>query len=268
MAIKMFLKNTIQKEWRSRTLLFLLIVTVVLVILASMGLAYFKNEVLNSSPLEGLAKSTLGFFFWGMNIWSYLIATFIGVSCVRSDLETGTISQMLTFPVTRMEYFLGRLFGSYVIVTGYYFLSMGICVAGVSLAIGEFIFGPELFLGILITSLSNLVVIALAMFIGFYMGTLQTFILNFILTFIVGFSNSFFIERGFVEGLKEPTFLKALAALFHVFLPHFSHWENWGKSFILGNEYKFDAVMEVPHFIVTCLLLGTIILWRFKRKEI
>lgn len=268
MAIKMFLKNTIQKEWRSRTLIFLLVVTVVMVVLASMGLGYFKDQVLTDSPLEGLAKSTLGFFFWGMNIWSYLIATFIGVSCVRSDLETGTMSQMLTFPVNRIEYFIGRLIGAYLIVTGYYLLSMGICVAGVSMAIGEFLLSFDLFIGIFITSLSNLVVIALAMFIGLYMGTLQTFILNFILTFVVGFSNSFFIERGFVAGLKELSVLKVFAAFFHIFLPHFSHWEAWGKSFILGNEFKFEAMTEVPHFLVTFALLGVVIVWRFKKKEI
>ena len=54
-------KNTIQKEWRSKTLLFLLVTTVLIVLLASVGLSYVKNNVLTDSPLLVFSFGALTF---------------------------------------------------------------------------------------------------------------------------------------------------------------------------------------------------------------
>ncbi len=260
-------KNTIQKEWRSKTLLFLLVTTVLIVLLASVGLSYVKNNVLTDSPLEGLAQTTLGVFFWGINFWSFLVATFVGVSTVRSDFESGVISQMLTFPLSRKDYLLGRLMGSYAIVTGYYIISMLICVFSISWAVGEFLLSPSLLLGVFIISLSNLVAITTAMIIAFKFGTIQSFILNVLLTFSIGFANNFYGEKGFIEGLKPFGFIKAVGALIHLFIPHTALWDGWGNSFILSQSSKFKVGIEIPHFMITYFMILLVGLFIFRRRE-
>jgi ABC-type transport system involved in multi-copper enzyme maturation permease subunit len=261
-------KNTIQKEWRSKTLFFLLIITVIMISLAGVLLSYFKNNVLTELPMQGLAEQSLGVFFWIINIWSYLVATFIGVSTVRSDQDGGVMAQMLSFPLSRWEYLLGRITGAYTIVTGYYILSLLIGIIGISLALGDFILSFDIIFGMLITSISNLVVITLALFFGLYLGTIQAFIVNFLMTFFIALSNGYFLEKEYFETFKDLSVMKSLAVIFHGIFPHISHWENLGKSFIMGIEFKFNYANEVPHFIATYALLILIIVWVFKRKEV
>ena len=162
-VISLIFKNTFQKEWRSKTLLFLLIITVIMISLAGVVLSYFKENVLTEMPMEGLAQQSLGIFFWIINIWSYLVATFVGVSTVRSDQDGGVMAQMLSFPISRAEYLIGRISGAYAIVTGYYILSLMIGIVGISLAIGDFVLSFDILIGMFITSLSNLVVITLSL---------------------------------------------------------------------------------------------------------
>lgn len=260
--------NTIQKEWRSKTLIFLLVLTIIMISLAGALLSYFKNNILTELPMEGLAQQSLGVFFWIINIWSYLVATFVGVSTVRSDQDGGVMAQMLSFPLSRWEYLMGRISGAYIIVTGYYILSLLIGIIGISMALGDFVLSFDIILGMLITSFPNLVVITLALFFGLYLGTIQAFIVNFIMTFFIAVANGYFIENSFMETLKNLSVIKGLAVFLHALFPHISHWENLGKSFIMGTEFKFDYANEVPHFLATYVLLIMVIVWIFKRKEV
>lgn len=267
-AMALIFSNTIQKEWRSKTLLFLLVITVIMISLAGVVLSYFKNNVLTDLPMEGLAQQSLSVFFWIINIWSYLVATFIGASTVRSDQDGGVMAQMLSFPISRGEYLLGRITGAYAIVTGYYILSLMIGIVGISLAIGDFVLTFDILIGMMITSLSNLVVITLAIFFGLYMGTIQAFIVNFIFTFFISLSNGFFVEKEYFEVFKDLSVVKLIAALIHGALPHLATWESLGTSFILGTEARFNTTTEVPHFIASYAFLVVVILLAFRKKEI
>lgn len=261
-------KNTVQKEWRSKTLLFLLVMTIIMISLAGVVLNYVKLNILNEMPMEGLAQQTLVIFFWVINIWSYLVATFVGVSTVRSDQEGGVMAQMLSFPLSRWEYLAGRISGAYLIVTGYYFLSLFIGIIGISLALGDFVLSFDVFIGMLITSLSNLVVITLAIFFGLYLGLIQSFIVTFLFTFFISIANGYFSEHGFWQALEEFSFLKGIGAVIHGLLPHVSIWENIGKAFILGTKHNFDYAIEIPHLIVSYTLLVLVVALVFRKKEI
>lgn len=267
-VISLIFKNTFQKEWRSKTLLFLLVITVIMISLAGVVLSYFKENVLTELPMEGLAQQSLGIFFWVINIWSYLVATFVGVSTVRSDQDGGVMAQMLSFPLSRGEYLLGRISGAYAIVTGYYILSLMIGIVGISLAVGNFVLSFDILLGMFVTSLSNLVVITLALFLGLFMGTIQAFIVNFIFTFAISLSNGYFTEKSYFESFSEPSIFKLLAALIHGAIPHLSTWEALGTSFIMGTESKFNATNEIPHFLASYAFMVVVILIIFRKKEI
>lgn len=267
-VISLIFKNTFQKEWRSKTLFFLLIITVIMISLAGVVLSYFKENVLTEMPMEGLAQQSLGIFFWIINIWSYLVATFVGVSTVRSDQDGGVMAQMLSFPISRAEYLLGRISGAYAIVTGYYILSLMIGIVGISLAIGDFVLSFDILIGMFITSLSNLVVITLALFVGLYMGMIQAFIVNFIATFFITLSNGYFAEKSYFESFSEPSVLKLLAAFIHGALPHLAVWESLGTAFIMGTEAKFNATNEIPHFLASYAFLVVLVLIVFRKKEI
>lgn len=267
-VVALIFKNTIQKEWRSKTLFFLLIITVIMISLAGVVLSYFKENVLTEMPMEGLAQQSLGVFFWVINIWSYLVATFVGVSTVRSDQDGGVMAQMLSFPMSRAEYLLGRVSGAYAIVTGYYIISLLIGILGISMALGDFVLSFGVVTGMLITSLPNLVVITLALFFGLYFGTIQAFIVTFIMSFFITLSNSFFAEKSYFDAFSDLSVMKFFAVIFHGAFPHLSYWESLGTSFIMGTTAKFDSTSEIPHFLASYAFLAVIILLIFRKKEI
>lgn len=267
-SISLIFKNTFAKEWRSKTLLFLLVLTFIMMSLAVALLSFFKENVLTEYSMAGLAEQSLVVYFWIINIWSFLVATFIGVSTISSDFEERVIGQMLSFPISRAEYLIGRLGGAYAIVTTFYAISLLIGIFGVSLAMEEFTFNAYLLLGLLITSIGNLIVITLAIFVGLYFSKIQSFILCFLGTFFISLANGHFEKAEYFETFKEFSVLKWLAAMIHGVLPHLAYWEKLGKSIIIDIKTEFNYGVEVPHLIFSYAILVILILALFKKKEI
>ncbi len=83
-VIALIFKNTIHKEWRSKTLFFLLIITVIMISLAGALLSYFKENILTDLPMEGLAQQSLGVFFWVINIiWLRPLLGFLPCALIK-----------------------------------------------------------------------------------------------------------------------------------------------------------------------------------------
>lgn len=267
-SIWLVILNTIQKEWRSKTLIFLFFITILATFLSASLLSFFKSNILTELPMEGLAENSLRVYFWIINLWSFLVATFVGVSTVRSDLEGGVMSQMLSFPISRFEYLVGRLKGAYFIVTGYYFISLVMGIISTSLVMGDFVVKPSLIIGAIITSLSNAVVLTTAILFGLYFSRIQAFILNIFFTLFVIASNGYFSGTTYEAALKDLGFFTGIYMFLNTFFPRLSLMGDLGKSFIMDFEFKYNYGVELPHFIVTFALLFVVIHLIFKRKQI
>lgn len=267
-SIWLVIRNTIQKEWRSKTLIFLFIVTIIATLITISVLSFVKGNVLTEVPMEGLAESSLKGYFWVINLWSFLVATFVGVSTVRSDLEGNVMAQMLSFPISRYEYLVGRIKGAYLIVTGYYIISLVLGIVGISVVMGNFVLNPGLIVGTLITSLSNGVVLTTAILFGLYMGRVQAFIVNFFFTLFIVMANSYFAGVTYEKAFEELGVFNTIYMVLHTFFPHVSTIGDLGKSFIMDYEFPFNYMAEVPHFLVTYILLFGGIYFIFRRKQI
>lgn len=267
-SIWLVIINTIQKEWRSKTLIFLFFVTILATVISASLLSFFKSNILTEVPMEGLAENSLRVYFWIINLWSFLVATFVGVSTVRSDLEGNVMSQMLSFPISRYEYLVGRIKGAYFIVTGYYFVSLVMGIVSTSLVMGDFVVKPSLILGALITSLSNSVVLTTAIFFGLYFSTVQAFIINIFFTGFVIMSNGYFSATTYEKAFEDLGVFTALYMILNTFVPRLSLMGDLGKSFIMDFEFKYNYGVEVPHFIVTYALLFAVIYFIFKKKQV
>lgn len=267
-SIWLVILNTIQKEWRSKALIFLFFITVLATIISASLLSFFKSNILTEVPMEGLAENSLRIYFWVINLWSFLVATFVGVSTVRSDLEGNVMSQMLSFPISRYEYLVGRIKGAYFIVSGYYFVSLIMGVISTSFVMGDFVVKPSLILGAIITSLSNGVVLTTAIFFGLYFSKVQAFILNIFFTGFVVMANGYFAGVSYEKAFEEMGVFTGICMILNTLIPRFSLLGDLGKSFIMDFEFKYNYGVEIPHFLVTYFLLFIVIYFIFKKKQI
>ena len=57
-----------------------------------------------------------------INKWTGLLAILFGINCVKSDEEEGLLGQLISLPILRGEYLIGRIFGASIIV--FFFLPL------------------------------------------------------------------------------------------------------------------------------------------------
>lgn len=99
---------------RKKTFIVMGIVTVLYLILWGVILYYFQNSVAGHSgeQLRGLATvmiTQMGLQFSSMLIC--LLTIILGAGAIASELETGMIHAVLSRPLGRLEYVLGKFFG-------------------------------------------------------------------------------------------------------------------------------------------------------------
>ena len=109
------IKDTILKELRSKTLLFIFIATTLMIFLAHSLLKMFisSNE---SSALVINGANSLTIMFTMINAWSVIIAGIFGISSIRSDFKDKIIYQYLAFPISRTQYMFSRILGTWILV--------------------------------------------------------------------------------------------------------------------------------------------------------
>lgn len=267
-AIKIITINTILNEWRSKALIFLIVVTAFILLIAVGVLSYINSNYIEGMNLAEIGLKTLSFFFVFINFWSYLISIFFGVSSIKTDTEYSVLPQILSFPISRSEYLLGRVFGTTAIVMGYYIVSLTFGALAISFVIKSVVFSPMIILGFLINMIPNFIVILLSFSVGPYMGKLQSFITMVIMTIFISASNGHFANIAMADMFKDLGLISTLQLIVHLFLPHISTWGGLGNSIIVNDVQKFNTMVELPHLIISVGILYGLVYWKFRKLEV
>lgn len=259
--------NTILNEWRSKALLFLALMTAAILLIAVVVLSYINANYIEGMNLTDIGLKTLSIFFVFINFWSYLISIYFGVSSIKTDTEYSVLPQILSFPIDRSEYLVGRVLGTLAIVMGYYLISLGLGILAISLVIKSVVFSPMILLGFLVNMIPNFIVILLSFSVGPYLGKIQSFMTMIFMTLFISASNGKFANMGLGEMFKDLGFFSSIQLLVHIFLPHISIWGGLGNELIVDDFKSFNSMVELPHLVVSTALLYILVYWKFKRVE-
>jgi len=266
---QLLLLNTIQKEFRSKTLLLVSIFTVVIIFLTNSLLSYLSSEILSQIGAEGAAQGSTQALVFIINKFTSLLAIVFGVNCIKSDIENNVAPLMLSFPVSRMEYILSRILGSWVIVTIYYFVSVIIAQILLSSSVGSLIGGPHLLGAMFFTALSNLVVILVASFMGLHMPKIMAFIMTSLFSVLITASNGYFKSKDWSEMTEEMNVFKGVGLGIHAIFPRIGNIDDIGRNILLKVEdMAFNIPMELGHYLVTLILFFGFFYLIFNRREI
>jgi ABC-type transport system involved in multi-copper enzyme maturation permease subunit len=81
---------------------------------------YILKEFIDPGTFKLAGNTGLFISYRFIMFWTFLIALNFGINCIRNDISYGTLSLILTFPISRLEYFLGRISGAFLMSVIYY----------------------------------------------------------------------------------------------------------------------------------------------------
>ncbi|RZF20915.1 hypothetical protein DAY19_13095 [Halobacteriovorax vibrionivorans] len=105
------IKNTVEKEIRNKSVIFLFVLTFVVMYLGGVLTNTLQIEIEESGFSTYLANASMTVVIWVISLSAKLVAALIAANIFKSDLESGVISQILALPIKRSSYVLNRMLG-------------------------------------------------------------------------------------------------------------------------------------------------------------
>ncbi|WP_395088781.1 ABC transporter permease [Armatimonas sp.] len=246
-----------------------------------------RKKVLNAFLMVGFAMLVLTFAFqqfaprqeltlvkgMGLGIISMaalLITVILSINLIPAEIERRTIYTILSKPVRRPEFLLGKYFGAASTI----FINVGLMGLAFVIAIAlkqrgaEGLFGPlNMLKGVLMIYMQMALLSALAIFFSTFLSPLVNFFLTFSM-FIVGNLSSFTLD---LAKNTQNVLAKGFFTAVHYLVPNFGNF-NYTNPLVQANvQVKSEAVLLTQNCIyavvyATVLLILSILV--FDRREV
>jgi ABC-type transport system involved in multi-copper enzyme maturation permease subunit len=248
-------KQTLEDMLRRKILLILLIVALGMIALGpSVG---FLSPRESSVVLRSMGLAVI-------LIAGLLITILSGIQVIPTEVERRTIYTVLSKPVQRYEFVLGKFLGG--IFTVFVMIAaMGIVFLGV-LAWQERHFAPDMLKGVLLTFFQMMLLGAMAIFFSTFATPVVNFFLSFSL-FIVG--NMSAVTESLTSNKNPVT--RILANIVHFLIPNFGNFNIQNKlihpEVTISNESVF-IVQNIVYALIYSAVLLILAILVFDRREV
>jgi ABC-type transport system involved in multi-copper enzyme maturation permease subunit len=278
MTILTIARTTFGEAIRKKVLMTFLGVTIALIPISLMfGFFSFRQEM-----------TTIKSFCFGMiGIAGLLIALIMGIQLVPTEIERRTIYTILSKPVNRYEFLLGKFLGAVITL----FISIGLMGLVVIAAItiktyddpiskGQYLYGikcillgaPKMFgqlsPGLVLIFFQLVMVLALAIFFSTFLGAW----INFFATsglYCVGSVSE--ITGSLVHDPTKPAITRAFGWLIHNIVPQFGNFHVLNPilnpNFLAKDLGKYVAE-QVVYAMLVCVMLMAFGIWAFEKREV
>ncbi len=188
-----------------------------------------------------------------ISIFGLLIAIFIGIGLVSKEIERRTIYNILSKPVTRAEFILGKYAGlvltlvvNTAIMTAGFYAALAIQQKG--LALHDF----SLLIAVYFILLQLAIVVGIAIFFSCISTSLLSAVFTFCLFVIGNFSGD---VRGFGQESGNP-FLQKLTATIYYLLPNF---RNFNVIDQVAHGVRIPALLITSNSCYALLYIGVLL---------
>lgn len=248
-------KQTLEDMLRRKILLVLLIVAVAMIALGpSVG---FLSPRESSAVLRSLGLAVI-------LLAGLLITVLTGIQVIPTEIERRTIYTVLSKPVQRYEFVLGKFLGG--LFTVFVMLaSMGIVFLGV-LRYQEGRFAPEMAQGVMMTFFQMTLLGALAIFFSTFATPVVNFFLSFGL-FIVG--NLSTVTESLLQNKNVAT--RLVATVVHYAIPNFGNFNIQNKLIhpqVVIKDMNVFIMQNIAYAIIYSAVLLILAIIVFDRREV
>ncbi len=168
-----------------------------------------------------------------INLFTLVVAVFVGTSLVNKEIEKKTVLVLIAKPVSRFEIILGKHFGLAAVIGVLMLVQTGIFMIILTLR-GQSFPAGSLLIAIAFMYLEMLLIIAITMMFGVFTSSLLAALLSFG-TYVVGHLSTFLLR---LTQLTDAVGLKRAVEIMYMVLPDLSRL-NLKNSAVYG----FDALM-------------------------
>ncbi len=244
------LKDTVLKELRSKTLIFIFIATTLVIFLAHALLKIFisNNE---GSALTINGASSLSLMFTMINAWSVIIAGIFGISSIRSDFKDNIIYQYLSFPISRTQYMFSRIIGTWILVYSYYLYSYFLSAILFSIATHSSALNWNHLVSMLIMGLYVFIIIFISFLYSLVANQIGAFLLLLTTIGIISISTNTFRVLEFSDYLKNLNIFKGIGLIIYCFLPRVSLIAELAGNVLSKEAITLNLGLEFLHMLVT-----------------
>ncbi len=227
--IRVIGRNTFQEAFRLRS--YQIILVFALLLLGSSQLFSFLTPAEQLKMIKDVSLS-------GMEFFCALMAIFAAMISLRGEFETNTISTLLSKPLRREEFILGKFVGIVLIITLSIILMSAVFIGLIlfkqhSLEIG-------LFSAIFLIWVEMLVIIAITLAVAAFAST--TFTLIFVLfLFLVGHLTGYGLELS--QRIKNPL-MQVFTRFFYKVIPNF-------ENFAIRDQIVVGTVVPASYLLKT-----------------
>lgn len=273
--IKVLFFDSIKKEYRSKALLILFIISLGYILLVNTLLGVGINYVSDFWPdFENSKHYLLTFIYSFLHFWAIFLALILGINSVSSDREKGVIGLILTAPIFRLEYLLARIMGAMAIVCLYFLGYLFLALLLFRMTIGINLFGFDLLFLVFNSLLIFLTTIVVSVFISLYWPKLISFLLSGLTLFLIKIANFYVPEIVWndwefgIVGFFAPFF-----TLIHWLLPQTGHLSQLSSDFMLkewgrAGAWQWSEIMAYPHYLLTMILLIYLLNLSFQKRDL
>jgi ABC-type transport system involved in multi-copper enzyme maturation permease subunit len=211
--------NTFREAVRDRVLYNLIAFALLL-----SGAAIFVGQI--SIEIEKLVVINLG--LTAVSLFGVVIAIFIGIGLVSKEIEKRTLYTVLSRPVRRWEFIIGKFFGlAGTLVVNTFFMAIG--VFGALLYVAHKFTRPDalIFVALYFIVLQFLIICALALLFSSFSSPLLSAV----------FAFSLFVIGSFAEDLR------GFAGMAH----GLTRWLATGAAYLVPNFSAFNVISSIAH---------------------
>lgn len=211
--------NTFREAIRDRVLYNLIAFAVLL-----SGAAIFVGQV--SIDIERLVVVNLG--LTAVSLFGVVIAIFIGIGLVSKEIEKRTLYTVLSRPVRRWEFIVGKFFGlAGTLVANTFFMAIGVFAA--LLYVAHKFTAPDglIFIGLYFIILEFLIICSLALLFSSFSSPLLSAVFAFSLFVIGSFADDLRGFAGMTHGLAR--------------------WIATGAAYLVPNFSALNVISAVAH---------------------
>jgi ABC-type transport system involved in multi-copper enzyme maturation permease subunit len=260
-------RSTLDREWRSKTIIVLGIITIAMIFLVNAGMDMFVEFMKDQLQGTDMVQHKLSVFFMVIQSWATLLGIILGVNTIAADSEGGMWMTLLSFPIPRWPYLLARMLGSATIVILYYLISLIMAASIYRFAnAGNVEWG--VFWALIPNSFLIIAVILISSFVSLFINRVVAFISSLFVLAIINASNSYLGSEGFKEMFTNLGFFRFIGIMIHMLFPRVGMIAKLVRD--IGGEtvVGLNPMQEWLHLIVTIVLWFLILQWFFKRKEV
>ena len=267
-------KHTLLDEIRQRSFVVMFLVCVVFVFLVRgcyQGNYVVNGQALDAATIAGVVSKAA---FHAVAVVTMLLSALFSMRAFRRDRDSGMQSLILSRPITRRQYVLGKAAGLWVLSAVFMLVLQAIVflIAAVSLKITM----PGYIAASLLCSLNLLFVVVAVLLLSLLMPEIVAFlfimgiaVVGLVLDGINALSGSQIAQTmTFWAGRRAKPNLSP-GEIFYYVWPKVLGMQRFASSFINGEGFQgIRSVYPLFNILLYCLILGALLLWRFGREEI